>query len=122
MNHKYHQMIQNKYDQHINKYEPKVSSEAPNPYLDFLINPSFQGVNMHFILSFENEENRTDYTKYYLPTVKIKDYNAMIDGRNFFYQSVKNNLKIYDNIRRITIGQGDDYTTGCLITLIITIT
>ena len=115
-------MIQNKYDQHINKYEPKKSSEAPNPYLDFLINPSFQGVNMHFILSFENEENRTDHTKYYLPTVKIKDYNAMIDGRNFFYQSVKNNLKIYDNIRRITIGQGDDYTTGCLITLIITIT
>ena len=115
-------MIQNKYGQHINKYEPKVSSEAPNPYLDFLINPSFQGVNRHFILSFENEENRTDHTKYYLPTVKIKDYNAMIDGRNFFYQSVKNNLKIYDNIRKITIGQGDDYTTSCLITLIITIT
>ena len=108
-------MIQIKYDQHINKYEPKVSSEAPNPCLDFLINPSFQGVNRLFILSFENEENRTNHRKYYLPTVKIKDYNAMIDGRNFFYQSVKNNLKIYDNIRKIAIGQGDDYTTGCLL-------
>ena len=39
----------------------------------------------------------------------------MIDGKNFFDQPVKNNLRIYDNIRKITIGQGDDYTTRCLL-------
>ena len=39
----------------------------------------------------------------------------MIDGRNFFDQPAKNNLRIYDNIRKITTGQGDDYTTGCLL-------
>ena len=39
----------------------------------------------------------------------------MIDGRNFFDQTVKRNLKTYDNIRKITAGQGDDYTTGCLL-------
>ena len=39
----------------------------------------------------------------------------MIDGRNFFDQTVKSNLKTYDNIRKITAGQGDDYTTGCLL-------
>ena len=39
----------------------------------------------------------------------------MIDGRNFFDQTVKNNLITYDNIRKITIGQGDYYTTGCLL-------
>ena len=33
---------------HCNKCQPKVSVQAPNPYLDFLINPSFQGVNRHF--------------------------------------------------------------------------
>ena len=38
----------------------------------------------------------------------------MIDGRNFFDQPIKNHLKIYDNIRKITTGQGDDCTTGCL--------
>ena len=39
----------------------------------------------------------------------------MIDGRNFFDQTVKNNLITYDNIRKIATGQGDDYTTGCLL-------
>ena len=37
----------------------------------------------------------------------------MIDERNFFDQTVKNNLRTYDNIRKIPTGQGDDYTTGC---------
>ena len=32
-----------------NKYDPKVSVQAPNPYLDFLINPSVQGVNRLFV-------------------------------------------------------------------------
>ena len=39
----------------------------------------------------------------------------MIDGRNFFYQPVKNNLITYDNIRKIATGQGDDHATGCLL-------
>ena len=39
----------------------------------------------------------------------------MIDGRNFFDQLIKSNLKTYDNIRGITIGQGDDYITACLL-------
>ena len=51
----------------------------------------------------------------YLPTVEIKDYNVMIDGRNFFDQPIENNLKTYYNIRKIATGQGDDYTTGCLL-------
>ena len=39
----------------------------------------------------------------------------MIDGRNVFDQPVKNNLITYDNIRKTVTGQGDDYTTGCLL-------
>ena len=39
----------------------------------------------------------------------------MIDGKNFFDQPVKNHKVTYENIRKITIGQGDDYTTGCLL-------
>ena len=39
----------------------------------------------------------------------------MIDGKNFFDQPVKNDKVTYENIRKITIGQGDDYTTGCLL-------
>ena len=39
----------------------------------------------------------------------------MIDGQNFFDQTVKNNLITYDNIRKIAIDQGNDYTTGSLL-------
>ena len=39
----------------------------------------------------------------------------MIDGKNFFNQPTNNNLKTYENIRKIATGQGDDCTTGCLL-------
>ena len=78
----------------LNKYESKVSIQAPDPYLDFLIDPSFQEINRFFVLSFENQDDRTVHTKCYLPTVEIKGYNVMINGQNCFGQSVKNNLRI----------------------------
>ena len=55
-----------------NKYKSEVSVEAPNPYLNYLINPSFQEVSRLFVLSFENIEDRTAHTKYYLPLVQDK--------------------------------------------------
>ena len=58
---------------------------------------------------------RTSSKRYYLPNVEIKDYNVMIDGKNFFDQPVKNDKVTYENIRKIATGQGDDYTTGCLL-------
>ena len=39
----------------------------------------------------------------------------MIDGNNFFDQPINSNLKTYNNIRKSATGQGDDYTTGCLL-------
>ena len=39
----------------------------------------------------------------------------MIDGKNFFNQPINNSLKTYENITKIGTGQGDDYTTGCLL-------
>ena len=65
-----------------NKYDPKIPEQAPNPYLDFLINPSFQEANITFVVSFENKSDRTKQLKYYLPTIEIKDCNVLIDGCN----------------------------------------
>ena len=48
-------------------------------------------------------------------TAEIKDYNVMIDGKKLFDQQVKNDLITHKNIRNIATGQGDDYTTGCLL-------
>ena len=39
----------------------------------------------------------------------------MVDGKNFFDQSINNDFKTYENVRKIATGKGDDYTTGCLL-------
>ena len=51
-------------------------------------------------------------TKYFLPRVKIKNYNIEIDGKNFYDQPINDSIKQYDEI---STGQDDDYTTGCLL-------
>ena len=98
-----------------NKYLSKPELLAQNPNLNYLVEPSFQGVNRLFLLPFENDDDGTSDDQYYLPTVEIKDYNILINGENFFDQPIKNNKVTYDNIRKIATGQGDDYTTGCLL-------
>ena len=56
-----------------------------------------------------------DNRKYFLPRGKIKNYNVLIDGRNFYDQPINDLIKQYDEIRKVSTGYGDDYTTGCLL-------
>ena len=98
-----------------NKYLSKPELLRRNPNLNHLVEPSFQGVNRLFVLAFENDAQRTSNKRYYIPNVEIKDYNVMIDEKNFLDQTVKNDKVTYENIRKIATGQGDDYTTGCLL-------
>ena len=98
-----------------NKYLSKPELLAQNPNLNHLVEPSFQGVNRLFVLAFENDDDRTSHSDYYLRNVEIKDYNIMINGENLFDQPIKNNKVTYENIRKIATGQGDDYTAGCLL-------
>ena len=98
-----------------NKYESSIKTLSQNRYLNYLINPSFQGVNRLFVLSFENKNDRTLHSIYYLPKVEIKDYNVMIDGRNVFDQPINSTSKTYENIINIATGKGGDYKTVCLL-------
>ena len=98
-----------------NKYLSKPELLARNPNLNHLIEPSFQRVNRLFVLAFENDDDRTSDDEYYLSAVEIKDYNIMINGENFFDQPIKNNKVTYESIKKIATGQGDDYTTCCLL-------
>ena len=98
-----------------NRYESNIKTFAQNRYLNHLIIPSFQGMNRFFVLSFENESDRTSHSNYYLPRVEIKDYNVMIKGKDFLDEPISSNIKTYENIRNDSTGQGDDYTTGCLL-------
>ena len=65
-------------------------------------------------MSFENENDRTAHTGYYLPRVEINDWNVQIDSKILSDQPINNDIKTYQNIKKIATGQGDDYTTGCL--------
>ena len=56
-----------------NKNGLNIKTFAQKRYLNHLINPSFQGVNRLFVLSFENENDRTSHSIYYIPKVEIKD-------------------------------------------------
>ena len=97
------------------KYQSSIKTYAKNRYLNHLVDPSFQGVKRVFVLSFQNEDDRTSQSTYYLPKVEIKDYNVIIDGKKFFEQPINNNIKTYENIRKIATGKEDDCATGCLL-------
>ena len=59
-----------------NKYMSQMSNQNKNNNLNYLIDPTFSNVNRLFVLSFENEDDRTSYYKYYVPSVEIKDYKC----------------------------------------------
>ena len=66
-----------------NKYQSDRKTYQQNQYLNHLVDPSFQGAIRLFVLSFENENDRTSHSEYYLPKVEIKDYNVKTDGKGF---------------------------------------
>ena len=73
-----------------NKYRSEMSNETKNNNLNYRIDPSFTNVNRFFVLSFENEDDRISFSKYYVPKVEMKDFNVLIDGKPFFEIPVKN--------------------------------
>ena len=62
-----------------------------------------------------NRVQKDSHQKYYLPRVSIKNYNILIDGQTFYDKNINDDLRKYDELRKVTTGKGDDYTTGCLL-------
>ena len=73
-----------------NKWRSEVTNQTQNNNLNYLIDPTFTKVNRLFVLSFENEDDRTSFSKYYVPDVQIKDFNVLVDGKRFFDMPIKN--------------------------------
>ena len=61
-----------------------MTNQTKTNNLNYLNNPTFNKVNRIFVLSFENEEGRTSFSKYYTPKVEIKDFNILFDGKRIF--------------------------------------
>ena len=73
-----------------NKYRSQMINQTVANNLNFLIDPTFNNVNRVFVLAFQNEEDRRSFSKFYTPTVEIKDYNVIIDGEPFYEIPIKN--------------------------------
>ena len=111
-----------------NEYQAKIETRTldDNSLTRFPLDPAFQGVRRLLVLAFnnttDNDNNpindtvfKSNHRKYFLPKVNITNCNALIDERNFYDLPIDYLIKQYDGIRKISAGQGDDYTTGCLL-------
>ena len=98
----------------------EIAAANEGKYIRELLDSSCHGVKRLFVLAYDNTEGNNQvsvdsYEKCFLPRVKIENYNIEIDGRNFYDQPINDSVKQYDEIRKVSTGQGDDYTTGCLL-------
>ena len=96
-----------------NKYRSQMTVQPQNKNLNYLIDPTFMNVNRLFVLSFprnNNIDSRYSSSNYYVPKVKINNFNVLIDGKSFFDLPVKNDEGAYEKII-----DNNDYTTGNLL-------
>ena len=107
-------------DKMIDNKKVKTSHANEQKPLKELFDSSYQGVKRLFrscLWWYRRWQSSFCYSfkKYSLPRVKIEKYNIVIDGRNFYDELINNSIKQYDEVRKVSTGQGDDYATGCLL-------
>ena len=90
-----------------------MSKQSKTNCLNSLIYSTSNKANELFVFSFENEDDRTSFSKYYTPSVEIKDFNVLTDSKSFLDVSIKNKEKTYKAI--IEMSKNNNYTTGNLL-------
>ena len=93
-----------------------MTVQPQNNNLNYLIDPTFTNVNRLFVLSFprnNNTDSRYSFSNYYVPKVRVNDFNVLIDGKSFFDLPVKNEEEAYEKI--IEMSRNNDCTTGNLL-------
>ena len=82
------------------------------------LDPSFQGVNRLFVMAYNRangQPTRNGQQKYYLPRIDLEKYNVIIDGRNFYDNPIESDIEKYRELKKVMVGNGEDYTTGSLL-------
>ena len=75
-----------------------------------MLHSSYEGVKRLFVFAYNNVENNVSKVdinflkSYFLPRVKIENYNIEIDGRSFYNQPINDLIKRYDEIRKVSTG------------------
>ena len=95
----------------------KENKDARNKCRQFLVS-NFVGVSRLFVLVCSNLSNggkRFNVCRYYLAKGIIKNYDIIIDWKNFYRKPFDSVVKPYEEKRNLTTRQGEDYTTGYLL-------
>ena len=92
-----------------NKYRSEMTNQTKTNHLNHLIDPTFTKVNRLFVLSFENKEDRTSFSKYYVPKVERKDFNVTLIDRKSFFDMPEKNKEAYEKI--MSIRKNNDYNS-----------
>ena len=77
------------------KTQPKFNN------LDYMTDPTFGNIDRLFVLSSKAGENghaKNSFGKYYIPLVKIEDFNALIDNKPIFEPPIKTKKKCMKNL------------------------
>ena len=101
------------WNEHKTKSENK---DTANEYT-YLLESNFIGVNRLFVLIYLNRDNDAKKFKArscFLPKDIIKTYHIN-NGKNVYDQPIYSDLKQYEEIKKLTTGRSEDYTTRCLL-------
>ena len=101
-----------------NEYKTKDKNETTANEYRYFLESNFVGVSRLFVLVYSNQDansKRFKTRRYYLPKEIIDNYNVISNGKNFYDQAIDSDIKRYEEIRKLTTGHGEDYTTGCLL-------
>ena len=83
------------------KYWSEIATQIKENNLNYLIDPIFTNISRLFVLSFKNGDDnllRDSFNKYYRPLAKIKDFEELIDNKQFFQQPVKKKQEGYEKL------------------------
>ena len=109
------------WNEYKNKIETVNVAVNDNNFKTTTLDVSSQGVSKLFAAAYEagdiqrNTNHQLSRRRYYLPRAEIKDYNVLIDGRNFYDQNVNSSIVRYNELLKMTTGRSEDYCTGCLL-------
>ena len=88
-----------------------------------LLDSSYEGIKRLFVFSYDVTDKYgatvDSHQKYLLPRVNNENYHIEIYGRNLYEQPVNDLIRQYDEVRKQSTGQDDDYVTGCLLHFLI---
>ena len=99
-----------------NKYRSQITIQCQNNNLNYVIDPAFSKVNRLLVLSCartDTGDHGDSFSHYYVPNVRIRDFNVLIDGKSFFDFPVKNAEELFEKI--MSMNRNNNYTTGNLL-------